>query len=102
MPDQNGRLTPEDQERVVSWLQARWGVTPECPFHGRTSWQIGETLVQTVQYSPSGFLVGGLVYPLIVVTCSTCGFTVLVNAVLAGIVQPTATPEGTVTPEPGT
>jgi hypothetical protein len=38
-------------------------------------------------FSGSGLHLGGPTYPFVVVSCSVCGFSVLVNAIKAGIVQ---------------
>ena len=56
----------------------------------------------TMRASPvargGGLVVGGPVYPLVVVTCATCGYTVFVNAIKVGIVQ--AEPAAAQTPQP--
>jgi hypothetical protein len=48
-------------------------------------------------YVGGGLVVGGPVYPFLVVTCSQCGYTVFVNALKAGILKP---PQGAVSPDP--
>jgi hypothetical protein len=92
VPDPQGKLTGAEQEQVRSWLGDQW-TQPVCPFHGRTSWEIGD-VVQTMPYA-SGLLSTGPVYPLIVLTCQRCGYTVFINAIRAGILPhlPPATPQ---------
>jgi predicted nucleic-acid-binding Zn-ribbon protein len=85
-------LTPEQIEQAKDWLREHW-TRADCPFHGATSWEVGDHLVSTMSYTPGGGItVGGKTYPLIVVTCSHCGYAVFVNAIVAGIVARDARP----------
>lgn len=86
MPDNQGRLTTEEQTKVQGWLKENWK-NWACPYSGHTHWEIGQTIVQAVAFTGGGLSIGGPVYPLIVVTCSGCGNTVFINAIKAGIVD---------------
>jgi hypothetical protein len=92
MPDNQGKLSPEEKTAVIDWLFVHWK-NQDCPFHGPTGWEIGDTIATspfagTGGGAPgSGFQFGGPTYPLIVVTCAICGYTVLVNAIKLGIVK---------------
>jgi hypothetical protein len=50
-----------------------------------------------MEYNEGGFVVGGPIIPVIPVICGNCGNTVLVNAILSGVMEPSAPPgkEGT-------
>jgi len=85
-------LTPEQRQQLVTWLDLRWGAAA-CPFHGTTKWQVGDSLIGTTGFSPGGLRLGGPTYPLIAVTCLTCGYTVLVNALVAGVIPRPAASE---------
>lgn len=93
-------LTPEQTQKAVRWLEANWGTAAPCPFHGPTTWEVGNVLVGTVGYQSGGLAIGGPTYPSFVVVCGRCGFTVFVNALKAGIVprQPVP-PESEPAPE---
>lgn len=84
-PSFNAELTPELHQRAQKWVEEKW-TRAECPFHGPTSWEVGNMVVQTVQYVPKGISIGGRTYPLVPVICRTCGYTVFLNALLMGIV----------------
>jgi hypothetical protein len=90
MPDPfRGTLTPEEVQKAITWLNAHWGPADKCPMHGgQVSWGVEAQLVETVGYGVMAGR-GRTTYPMLVVICQTCGFTVFVNAVMAGIV-PTA------------
>jgi hypothetical protein len=90
MPDPGGKLNPQESEAAIAWLQERWTIKI-CPFHGPTNWSIGD-MIMTLPFSGGGVNIGGPTYPLIPVICSQCGYTVLINAIVAGIVAlPAAT-----------
>ena len=102
MPDQSGVLSAEDKQKALQWLNSKWTYTP-CPFHPATptTWEIGDVVIRTLPFSEAGVVLGGSTYPLLVVTCSVCGYSVLVNAIKAGIVTAAANPPTPqVTPEP--
>jgi hypothetical protein len=102
MPDFLGKLSPDEKDVVVAWLAAHWNRT-ECPFHvGPTQWEIGDAIATQAFAGKgggvpgSGFQFGSPTYPLIVLTCAICGYTVLLNAIKLGIVlmspEPPTTP----------
>jgi hypothetical protein len=92
VPDFQGKLSAEEKLTVVHWLSDHWK-TPDCPFHGHTTWEIGDVIGTHLFAGPgggapgSGVQFGGPTYPLIVVTCGTCGYIVLLNAISLGIVK---------------
>jgi hypothetical protein len=96
----NLELSPEQVIKAQEWLGSQW-TTRACPFHGPTKWQVGRRLAAPVNYVPGGgVFLGGPAYPLIVVTCTACGFTVFVNAVVAGLIEPRTPPVSTESKEP--
>ena len=89
-PRPTATLTPEQRSLAEAWLRTNW-ITANCPFHGPTTWLIGPTFVSSVAYfDPGGGTgIGGPSYPSFVVVCTICGYTVLVNAVLAKVITVT-------------
>ena len=93
-------MTPQQLQDARNWLGSHWS-NFSCPFHGATRWEVGDSMIQTIPFTKPGDLIlgGGPTYPLLVVTCGICGFTVLVNAIKAGIVvvpqQPPPSPPAT-------
>jgi hypothetical protein len=73
---------------AISWLARKWGEEAKpCPYCGTAAWHVG-----TPQYIDVGFGHGepgfSTMSPTFPVMCSNCGNTVLINAVLAGLVEP--------------
>lgn len=58
----------EDQKKT--WLAIHWQGSKACPLCGINSWAVGEEVA----------LLGR--HPLVVVACTTCGYTLLLNAVV--------------------
>lgn len=85
MPE-DARLSDTESETVIRFLQEKW-TKPECPFHGKTEWQIDKIVGQVLPYHGGSLVVGGAVFPLVVVTCAQCGYTVFVNAIRVGVVR---------------
>lgn len=70
-------------ERAQAWLNEKWP-DEKCPMCGVKNWEVAD-LVELRPYSgTSSFVLGG-VHPLLPVVCTNCGNTVLVNAVVAGL-----------------
>jgi len=74
-----------DTQKAINWLEEHWKGNRECPVCGHNSWSISDELVEVKPYK--GNLLPA-VYPLVAVTCNTCGYTFLFNAVVAGLVVP--------------
>jgi hypothetical protein len=96
-----GQLNPEDLKKVFDWVISRWGPTRACPYHPETPthWQIGD-IVQTLPYAGGNVVLGGRIYPLVTIICMTCGNTVFLNAVVAGLVPGQLAPDVSENPQP--
>lgn len=68
---------------AIEWLTEVWGAQRPCPYCGHTDWSVGTPY--EIQLAS-----GQTLAPHFTVMCETCGNTVFINAILAGIV-----------PEPG-
>ena len=94
MPGPTGLLTPEDKQKVINWLQSK-GQDPACPFCGVRQWVIADHLVQPVTVGGGGSLqLGGAGYPQVMLISPPCGYTVLINAVIAGVLPGNRAKEG--------
>lgn len=88
MPDFYGTLSPEELDRVRKWLSVNWH-TPRCPVSGHNEWELNDTMVQLPAYSGGRpLLAAAPTFPLILITCSYCGYTFFLSAVKVGILTP--------------
>ncbi|MCI8980557.1 MAG: hypothetical protein HFE52_07830 [Clostridia bacterium] len=69
-----------DRNKLVIMLNRKWkGIG--CPYCNQSQWSIEHDLATTVGVSnEGGIMIGGGVYPFVLVTCNNCGHTVFVNA----------------------
>jgi hypothetical protein len=89
-PKEVGRLSPEQVQQALAWLEAKWGPNVPCPMHqGPTRWEVNPYFGQLPGYEATGFLSNsGRSFPAVIVTCTICAFMVPVNAIRAGIIPP--------------
>lgn len=55
---------------------------------GANAWAVQDKVFQLNEFSSGSLVIGGPLVPVVPVTCTNCGNTVLVNAIIAGAVQP--------------
>lgn len=85
MPDKNGVLTQEEREKLLDFFHTRWSGGHDCPICKANDWNLAEYIIHSWIYRPDGLHTGGPAYPLVHFLCSNCGYTVLFNAVILGI-----------------
>lgn len=76
-----------DPQEIVRFLNERWSGLKVCPVCQNNNWNIPDKLVEVREYSPGKLVIGSPVYPLIPLTCTVCGNTILFNAIVAGILE---------------
>ena len=76
-----------DSEKAIAWLDKHWQGKRPCPICTNYSWSIGDEMVEVRAFLGGSLSTGVPVYPLTVVTCDTCGHTLLFNAKVAGLVE---------------
>jgi hypothetical protein len=57
---------------------------------GSGPWSVQDKVFQLTEFHEGSVIIGGPVVPVIPVTCGNCGHTVLVNAIVAGLMSPQA------------
>lgn len=50
-------------------------------------WMVADRVFELSQYHERGFVAGGVIYPVIPLLCTNCGNTILINAIIAGVVD---------------
>jgi len=85
MPDEKGKLSPEDKEKVQKWLKEKWKASSNCPISGDNNWIIGDYTVTPMNYGARQAMIGGQIAPQVMLICSSCGYTLYFNAMLMGL-----------------
>ena len=76
-----------DSNKIITHLGEKWGPRP-CPMCNKGPWNVADTTYQLMEYNEGNLVMGGPIIPLVPVTCVNCGYTVLINAILTGVVKP--------------
>ena len=85
MSDSTGKLSEAEREKAVSWFNTRWTMQNGCPVCTTKKWQMSDHLVHSPVFAGGAALFGGVVYPVLPLTCSNCGYTIYFNAVMMGL-----------------
>lgn len=76
-----------DAEKLIGYLKDKWRNRP-CPMCAHASWTVQENVFELREYHGGNMVIGGsALVPVVPVTCSNCGNTVLINAIIAGVVD---------------
>ena len=81
-------MPPYDANKFLQHLNTKWSGRP-CAQCGAATWQVQDVIFELRGFSGGSLVLGGPIIPLIPVTCSNCGNTILINAILAGAVERT-------------
>lgn len=83
MPDQ---LKPKiDTEKVIAHLKEKWRGRP-CPMCETGDFIVGSTVFELREFHGGAVVVGATpLFPVVTVMCKNCGCTLLVNAVISGV-----------------
>ena len=76
-----------DVQSFITWLNSQWPGAKSCPICKKATWNVSEKPVELREFHGGDFIVGGPLYPLFLVTCQSCGYTLLFNAVVSGFVS---------------
>jgi ribosomal protein S27AE len=95
------RLAQKEQEKFVTWLKDRAHPEgrnmPICPLCGQAEWCLSDTVIQVEAFQVVGKatrrsrtdprICPDPLMPLVPLACGQCGYTLLFNAVLTGMVK---------------
>ena len=73
-------------QKAIEHLKEKW-TSGSCPMCGSDNWNVQDSIFQLTEYSQGSMVLGGPVIPVIPVICGNCGNTVLVNAIIAGVIN---------------
>ena len=74
-------------EKVIEHLNLKWG-NRSCPMCESNSWNVSDKIYELREFHGGNLVIGsGPIFPVIPVSCSNCGNSLFVNAILAGAVE---------------
>ena len=103
MPDQDGKLSPEESETALGFISSHWRGNRACPFCGATSWTLANRVFKAEPFVTTPgmiMLTGGVSFPFLALVCANCGYVYQFSAVIAKVVESTAKQPTTAMPAP--
>lgn len=81
-----------DTKRFIDFIGQKWG-GHSCPMCGKGPWSVQDKVFELTEFHDGNMVIGGTLIPVVPVTCNNCGYTVVVNAILSGAIQPPSPPQ---------
>jgi len=79
-----------EAQKLLDFLAEKWEGHP-CPICGKGPWIVQQKTYQLTEFSPGSIplpVEQSSIVPVVPVSCENCGYTALVNAIIAGILAP--------------
>ena len=76
-----------NQDNLINILNDKWNGRG-CPMCGVGSWIVSDKVFELREFNNGDLVVGGCpIIPIVTVTCSNCGNTVLINPLALGVLS---------------
>jgi ribosomal protein S27AE len=76
-----------DVSKFISHLNTKWQNKP-CPMCGESNWSVSDKVFEMREFHGGNIVLGGgAIQPVIPVTCSNCGNSIMVNALVIGVIN---------------
>jgi hypothetical protein len=79
----DGSMDAEERVRLEAWVAEKWQHGP-CPVCNTNDWNINPKIGQIIN---AATMAGGTSYPVLLISCTNCGNTLSINAVIAGVLS---------------
>lgn len=79
-------MSSYDTDKLMHELNNKWG-KKICPMCGQNVWSVQDKCYELRQFNREGFMVGGPIVPVVPISCQNCGNTLLINALIAGVID---------------
>lgn len=82
----NKYFSADKQQKALKWLEEKWPKEKRaCEICAKTNWNVNDELFTLIPFNGSNVTIGGRLYPHILITCTSCGNSKFINAVISGI-----------------
>jgi hypothetical protein len=76
-----------ESEKLINHLKEKWG-GQKCPLCLHGEWSVQDNAYELREFHGGSMVIGGsALIPVVPVTCNNCGNTVLINGIIAGLVD---------------
>jgi predicted nucleic-acid-binding Zn-ribbon protein len=81
----------ERQAKAAKWLEEKWTTDKNCPICRSINWGISD-VVELRKFHNGMLVLNDRLYPVFLVICNVCGYTLTFNAQIAEIITSPAAP----------
>ena len=81
------QISGEQLAVLTKKIEKLWPEPRRCPVCGSTGWSLLDRVMEIREFERGALSTGGKLIPLVSITCSTCGHTLLFNAITLGVVE---------------
>ena len=75
-----------DSDKFIEQMKEKWKDVA-CPMCQSQNWSISATIFLLPQYKDKKVILDDKIFPVIPVSCQNCGNTVLVSAIISGMIE---------------
>lgn len=76
-----------NQDKLINILNEKWGNRP-CNMCGNGNWLVSDKVFELREFNNGDLIIGGgPITPLVTITCSECGNTILINPIAIGVLD---------------
>ena len=79
-------VAQEDIQKAIAWIDEHWTGQKACPICQGDSWGVSSMVGEVHLANPDEGR-RDRSYPLVILTCQTCGYALLFNAVVVGLLE---------------
>ncbi len=81
-------MDKKDSKKLIKFLNDKWQSRP-CPMCHEGKWSVQDKIFELREFHGGSLVLGGTpIIPIIPITCGNCGHTILINALMTGIMEP--------------
>lgn len=83
------RMKKPTSEELITFVKEKWK-NQVCPMCGARSWTVSDKMFELREFNDGNLVIGGpnaSIIPIVPVTCSNCGNTVMINALSTGLLK---------------
>lgn len=82
-----------ESAKLIRHLNQKWAGRG-CAQCGKSNWEVQASTFELREFHGGNMVIGaGPIIPVVPVTCSNCGNTILVNALVSGVMERTPEPK---------
>lgn len=81
------KLSKENHSKITEHIAKKWSSPAVCQVCKSNSWTVSQEVLELREFHGGSMVLGNnsAIYPIVPITCGSCGNTVLFNPLVAGL-----------------